>query len=177
MVVLRDIFAEGRLNMKKSILFFTVLLISLSNAYPLNAKEVVGWVEKVKLYPGELVVKAKIDSGAKTSSLNCRCYNFFKRNGKEWVKFTVVNYKGEATELEQPVVRIAKIKRHYGEMQERPVVKLGLCLANTYKETEFTLIDRSGLNYQALVGRRFLQDGFLIDPGESFTHKPACKVD
>lgn len=163
--------------MKKLMLIFTVLLISLTNVNSVNAKEVVGWVEKVKIYPGELVVKAKIDSGAKTSSLNCKCYNFFKRNGKEWVKFTVVNYKGEATELEQPIVRIAKIKRHYGEMQERPVVKLGLCLANTYKETEFTLIDRSGLNYQALVGRQYLEEDFLIDPGETFTRRATCKVD
>jgi hypothetical protein len=163
--------------MKQSPLSFFVFLICFATAYLANAKEVVGWVEKVKIYPGELIVKAKIDSGAKTSSLNCRCYNFFKRDGEEWVKFTVVNADGEATELEQPIVRIAKIKRHFGEMQERPVVKLGLCLANTYRETEFTLIDRSGLNYQVLVGRQYLEDGFLIDPGESFTRKPECKVD
>ena len=163
--------------MKKSMLFFSVMLIWFATAYLAQAKEVVGWVEKVKLYPGELIVKAKVDSGAKTSSLNCRCYNFFQRDGKEWVKFTVVNEKGEATELEQPVVRIAKIKRHYGEKQERPVVKLGLCLANTYKETEFTLIDRSGLNYQVLVGRQFLEEDFLIDPGETFARDPVCDVD
>jgi len=163
--------------MKKLMLFFSVLLIWFAAASLANAKEVVGWVEKVKVYPGELVVKAKIDSGAKTSSLNCKCYNFFERDGKEWVKFTVVNWEGDTIELEQPLVRIAKIKRHYGEKQERPVVKLGLCLANIYKETEFTLIDRSGLNYQVLVGRQYLEDEFLIDPGESFTRKPACKVD
>jgi hypothetical protein len=163
--------------MKKLTLFISVLLLWCATAYLVHAKEVVGWVEKVIIYPGELVVKAKIDSGAKTSSLNCKCYNFFERDGKEWVKFTVVNFEGETTELEKPVVRIAKIKRHYGDKQERPVVKLGLCLANTYKETEFTLIDRSGLNYQVLVGRQFLEDAFLIDPGESFTRKPECNVD
>lgn len=163
--------------MNKLILVFSFMLICVVTAYPANAKEVVGWVEKVKIYPGELAVKAKVDSGAKTSSLNCQCYNFFKRDGKEWVKFTVVNEAGEATELEQPVIRIAQIKRHYGEKQERPVVKLGLCLANVYKETEFTLIDRSGLNYQVLVGRQFLEEDFLIDPGETFTRNPVCEVD
>jgi hypothetical protein len=163
--------------MKKSMLFFSILLIWFATAYLVQAKEVVGWVEKVKLYPGELLVKAKVDSGAKTSSLNCRCYNFFQRDGKEWVKFTIVNEAGEATELEQPIVRIAKVKRHYGETQERPVVKLGLCLGKTYKETEFTLIDRSGLNYQVLVGRRYLEGDFVIDPGETFVRDPVCKVD
>jgi hypothetical protein len=163
--------------MKKLTLFISMLLLWSASACLVHAKEVVGWVEKVQIFPGELVVKAKIDSGAKTSSLNCKCYNFFERDGKEWVKFTVVNWEGDTTELEQPLVRIAKIKRHYGEKQERPVVKLGLCLANIYKETEFTLIDRSGLNYQVLVGRQYLEDEFLIDPGESFTRKPACNVD
>jgi len=163
--------------MKKSMLFFSILLIWFATAYLVQAKEVVGWVEKVKLYPGELLVKAKVDSGAKTSSLNCRCYNFFQRDGKEWVKFTIVNEAGEATELEQPIVRIAKVKRHYGETQERPVVKLGLCLGKTYKETEFTLIDRSGLNYQVLVGRQYLEGDFVIDPGETFVRDPVCEVD
>lgn len=168
---------SGRRVMKKLQLFFSIVLICFTTMYPVQAKEVVGWVEKVILYPSELIVKAKIDSGAKTSSLNCKCYNFFQRNGKEWVKFTVVNEDGEATELEQPIVRIAQIKRHYGEKQERPVIKLGLCLANVYKETEFTLIDRSGLNYQVLVGRQFLEEKFLIDPGETFKRNPACEVD
>ncbi len=163
--------------MKKLPLFFSIVLICFATAYSVHAKEVVGWVENVRLYPGDLLVKAKVDSGAKTSSLNCRCYNFFQRNGKEWVKFTVVNEDGEATELEQPVIRIAQIKRHYGEKQERPVIKLGLCLGKTYKETEFTLIDRSGLNYQVLVGRQFLEEDFLIDPGATFKQKPACEVD
>ena len=163
--------------MKKLTLFISVLLLWSVTAYVVYAKEVVGWVEKVKIFPGELVVKAKIDSGAKTSSLNCKCYNFFERDGKEWVKFTVVNEAGDTIELEQPIVRIAKIKRHYGEKQERPVVKLGLCLANTYKETEFTLIDRSGLNYQVLVGRQFLEKDFLVDPGETFARDPVCDVD
>jgi hypothetical protein len=163
--------------MKILTLFVTVLLVWLAAVSLSFSKETVGWVEKVKIYPGGLVVKAKIDSGAKTSSLNCKCYNFFKRNGKDWVKFTVVNAEGVTIELEQPIVRIAKIKRHYEELQGRPVIKLGICLANTYQETEFTLIDRSGLNYQALIGRRFLQDNFLIDPGETFSREPVCKVD
>jgi hypothetical protein len=163
--------------MMKVTRLIAISLLWLIFACAIQAKEVVGWVEKVAIYPGDLVVKAKIDSGAKTSSLNCKCYHFFNRDGKQWVKFTVVNEAGEATVLEQPIVRIAQVKRHYGEKQERPVVKLGLCLANKYKETEFTLIDRSGLNYQVLVGRQFLQEDFLIDPGDTFTRKPVCKVD
>jgi hypothetical protein len=71
---------------------------------------------------------------------------------------------------------MAKIRRHFGEVQERMVVKLGVCLANTYKETEVTVVDRSGLTYPMLVGRDFLEGYFLVDPSVSNKTTPQCKV-
>ena len=59
--------------------------------------------------------------------------------------------------MERKVVRMAKIKHHFGEVQERMVVKLGVCPGETYyyKEAEVTAVDRSGLTYPMLVGRDF----------------------
>jgi len=139
------------------------------------AKETVGWVEEVRVYPGDIVLKAKIDSGAKTSSLHCDCARAVKRKGGKWVAFTITNYKGEKIQLEKRLERIAKIKRHFGEAQERFVIKLGVCLGSTYKETEVNLIDRGGLNYQMLIGRSFLKDSHVIDPSVTFTREPDCK--
>ena len=139
-----------------------------------GAKETSGWVEKVRVFPGDILVKAKIDTGAKTSSLHCTCMSTFERDGEEWVSFMVENYDGEKQLLERKLVRTAVIKRHHGESQERLVVKLGICLGSTYRETEVNLIDRSGLNYQMLIGRRFLRDLFVVDPSETFHTKPDC---
>ncbi len=77
--------------------------------------------------------------------------------------------------FERRVERTVTIKRHLGESQERPVIRLGVCLKNTYRETEVNLTDRSGFNYQMLIGRRFLKDEFVVDPGETATSKPDCR--
>lgn len=160
----------------RSVLACLVTLAAvLTLSLPADAKEVVGWVENAKVYPGGVTIKSKIDSGAKTSSLNCQCITPIKRKGKDWVSFSVKNHKGEITMIEKPVDRIAKIKRHFGEQQERYVVKLGICLGSIYREEDVTLVDRSGFNYQLLVGRNFLRDDFLIDTGSTYINKPSCK--
>lgn len=152
-----------------------IWLVLLLLAVPVNAKEVVGWVENARVYPGNIVIKSKVDSGAKTSSLNCHCITPIKRNNEEWVSFAVTNYKGETVTIEKPIERVAKIKRFFGKAQKRYVVKLGICLGSIYREEEVTLVDRSGFNYQMLIGRNFTRDQFLIDPGKIFTTSPSCK--
>lgn len=152
-----------------------VLMMLALIAFPVNAKEVVGWVENAKVYPGGVEIKSKIDSGAKTSSLNCQCITPIKRNNEDWVSFSVKNSRGEIAMIEKPVLRIAKIRRFFGKTQERFVVKLGICLGSVYREEEVTLMDRSGFNYQMLIGRNFTHDDFLIDPGKTFLTEPSCK--
>jgi hypothetical protein len=150
-----------------------VTLVSLSNT--VSSKEVVGWVEKVSVHPGGLVLKAKVDSGAQTSSIHCDCQRIIEKDGEKWINFTVTNEKGDAITLERKVLRFVKIKRHFGEKQERAVVKIGICLKNIYKEVEVNVIDRSGLNYSLLIGRNYLAGDFLIDTEAKFTGKPNCK--
>jgi len=160
----------------RSLLASLAVAIAVSMfAAPAGAKEVVGWVENTRIYPGGIVIKSKIDSGAKTSSLNCQCITPVKRNGQDWVSFSVKNHKGEIAMIEKPIDRVARIKRHFGERQERYVVKLGICLGSVYREEDVTLVDRSGFNYQILVGRNFLKGDFLIDAGRTFVNEPSCK--
>ncbi len=147
------------------------LIIWMNAAF---ADQTVGWVEKVRVYPGDITIKAKIDTGAKTSSLHCTCITPIERDGEDWVGFTVENYDGEKIRLERRVHRMATIKRHFGESQQRMVVLLGICLGDTYRETEVNLIDRSGLNYQMLIGRRYLANGFIVNPSLTFSVKPDC---
>lgn len=161
--------------MKSALTFLVVSLFALMLSLPADAKEVVGWVENAKIYPGGIIIRSKVDSGAKTSSLHCQCITPVKRDGKDWVSFSVKNHKGEIAMIEKPVDRIARIKRHFGDQQERYVVKLGICLGNVYREEDVTLVDRSGFNYQLLVGRNFLQKDFLIDVGGTYLNRPSCK--
>jgi hypothetical protein len=161
--------------MRSALACLVTLAAVLTLSLTADAKEVVGWVENAKVYPGGVTIKSKIDSGAKTSSLNCQCITPVKRDGRDWVSFSVKNHKGEITMIEKPIDRIARIKRHFGEQQERYVVKLGICLGSVYREEDVTLVDRSGFNYQLLVGRNFLRGDFLIDTGNTYINKPSCK--
>jgi len=154
--------------------YFVFLLLCLPLVAEAEAKELVGWVENAVVFPGGVVVKAKVDSGAKTSSLDCACIKTFKRDGKDWLSFSIKNDQGDIVTLEKPVARIAHIKRHFGKSQTRYVINLGICLGSVYRETEVTLVDRSGFNYALLIGRNFLQDDFLIDPSATFRNKPGC---
>ena len=162
----------------KILALFCILFFEFSFSSFSNAAEVVGWLEKVVVQAdgASLLMKAKIDSGAQTTSIHAKGYQLFDKDGQKWVRFNVANFEGEEINFERPVVRTAKIKRHFGEYQERPVVMLGLCLDNIYVETEVNLVDREGLNYKLLVGRKYLAGKFLIDSGNTFIVQPRCDV-
>ena len=144
---------------------------------PVMAKEVVGWLEMVHVhFNGQtMVMKAKIDSGAKTTSLGSNDYQTFLKHGRQWVRFKIKNHRNEELLIEKPILRMGKIKRHFGERQERPVITLGLCLGSLYRETEVNLVDRAGFNYPLLVGRRFLAGHFLIDSEIKYTSSGECR--
>jgi hypothetical protein len=136
--------------------------------------KVVGWIEKVRIYPGGLTIRAKLDSGAEYSSLDATNLTKFEREGRRWVRFDVDNHEGERVTIERPVVREATIKRHFHKAQKRPVIKIGVCLGGIYKETEVNLVDRSGFNYRMLIGRKFMAGALIIDPAVKYTVEPHC---
>ena len=164
-----------RIPKKYSQILLTVIL--LSGSYQVFAdKQMVGWVENVTLHPGGIPIKAKIDTGAKSSSLGCDCITPINKNSGDYVKFSIKNELGQVQWFEEKITRTVKIKRHFGESQRRYVVQMGLCLGDTYKVTDVTLVDRTGLNYQLLVGRRFLEGSHTVDSEKTFMTKPNCKI-
>jgi hypothetical protein len=137
-------------------------------------KPVVGWVERVRIYPGDFEIHAKIDTGAKTSSLNAPNLKIFSRDGVEWASFEVTNRAGRTQKFEEKIFRVSKIRRHGGRFQRRPVVMLGVCVGSVFQETQVNLIDRKNFNYQMLIGRRFMKGNVVVDPGRTFIARPKC---
>ena len=133
-----------------------------------------GWIEHAVLLPQQLVLHAKLDTGAKTSSIHAPDPAFFTRSGENWVRLTVTNRDNESATIETKVVRYAKIKRHFGESQARPVIMLDVCIGNVRKTEEVNLVDRGGLNYPLLIGRNFLEGSLLIDSGATYKLSPDC---
>ena len=141
----------------------------------ITTKGLVGRAEKIRIYPGNIKLKARIDTGAETSSLHVTSTYLFFKNEEQWIHFTTTTIKGKTVHFEKKIQRIATIKRHYDEDQSRIVVLLGICLGNTYREEEVNLFDREGFIYPVLIGRNFLSNYYIVDSSQVFSVKPDCK--
>ena len=141
------------------------------------SRETIGWVENVGISPANTVVKAKVDTGADSSSLHCDCITPYERDGDLWVKFSITDINDKSIPYEKKILRKVKVKRHFGNVQERFVVRMGFCIGDQYGETDVSLVDRSGFNYDLLIGRNFLKDRFIVDPAKKFTAQPSCDIE
>jgi len=150
-----------------------ILVLAASIAAP--EKQIVGWIEKVRIHPGNLVIHAKLDTGPRNSSLNTSHVTEFRRDGKRWVRFEVINRDRQKVIIEQKVQRVARIRCDAGGVERRLVIRLGICLGNIFKEVEVNLADRSGFKYQMLIGRSFLAKDFIVDPSLEYTRKLTCE--
>ena len=135
--------------------------------------KVMGWLEFVRLFDDEVVVKIKLDPGAKTSSMHAKNIKRFKRGGKRYVRFDFID-KDQRTgkevkkTIERPLVRNVLIKAHLAKSRRRPVVVMPFNLGGKVYETEFSLTDRTRFHYPVLLGRRFLKDVTLVDSGKTY---------
>lgn len=128
-------------------------------------KLVVGRMEKVWLPNLELELAARVDTGAETASLDARDIEKFERNGERWVRFSIVNPKTEELiDVERKLTRtVSIVQSNSDESERRPVIKLSIMLGDVSQTAEFTLSDRSHLDYQMLLGRNVLQDVMVVD--------------
>jgi hypothetical protein len=133
-----------------------------------------GWVERVRIMEVDFDVPAKLDSGARHSSLSAIDLVEFDRGGQTWVRFLVRNWRDEHVMIERPVLRTARIKTHSAESQTRPVIELTLCVGSLARSVEVNLVDRENFNYPLLVGRSFLAQGILIDSAKRYVRSPTC---
>lgn len=143
-----------------------------------DGKTIIGTVEKVFLSPPGILLPARIDTGAETSSLDARDLRDFERDGKDWVRFILVDPETEEEiEVERPVARYVRILQSATEESERrAVVKLRFVIGSVSRSAEFTLSNREHLEYPLLIGRNILQDVMMVDVGRSFTVKPQTQA-
>jgi hypothetical protein len=138
---------------------------------------ILGWVENAQLSDPGLNLKAKLDTGAETSSLDARIVKKFRKSGKRWVRFGVTDRdSGEEFVFVRERVRTIGIVQHDGTRQTRPVVSMSICIAGHSLETEVSLIDRSEFNYPLLLGRSALASIALVDPGSTFLAQSRCAM-
>ena len=129
---------------------------------------VVGWREMVDLPElGLARIPAKIDTGARTSSLHGQVIDEFARNGEQYVRFAV-DWDGERHECEAVHVDIRGVTSSNGETQRRYVIKTPLTIGEVRFRAEISLADRSDMKFPMLVGRSSLRRRFVVDSGYSW---------
>ena len=131
----------------------------------LDGKLLLGAIETVRLIEEDLTFSARVDTGAVTSSVGVYNWRNFERDGKKWVKFSLLDEE-DSTVYEYPVYDTVKIKQTGTLTEDRIEIKVDIEMGGIiYKNQVFNLADRSHLDYQLLIGRSFLQDIAVVDVG------------
>jgi len=138
-----------------------------------QGKHMVGWREWVSLPDlGIKALKAKVDTGARTSALHAEKIKIFRnrRTGARSVRFLLYARKHKRNEqwAKAPLVGFRNVKSSNGEITKRPVIKTALHLGQEHWSIEITLINRNIMGYRMLLGRSAIKQGFLIDPARSY---------
>ncbi|CAM3667710.1 ATP-dependent zinc protease [Smaragdicoccus niigatensis] len=138
----------------------------------LHSTSVAGWREWVSLPDADVRwIKAKLDSGARTSSLHAFDIEEFERDGQRWVRFSVHPWQRSALdsrEHELPVHDIRPVRSSSGHTETRYVVVMDIALLDRRVTAEVTLARRDEMGFRMLIGRQALRQGFLVDSGKSY---------
>lgn len=133
---------------------------------------VIGWREWVKLPDlGVENIKAKVDSGARSSSIHAANLKLFDREGEKWVRFKVYpiqrSHKG-VVDVEAKIFDFRSVRSSSGVAKVRPVILTKVGLLGSIWEVELTLASRDNMGFRMLLGREAFRKRFLVDGGKSY---------
>lgn len=140
---------------------------------------IVGWREIIALPElGIDRIKAKIDTGARSSALHAFHIREFRRNGKEMVVFQVHPYQRNSKttiQAEAELLEYREVRNSGGIGQHRPVILTTVELGGQHWEIELTLTNRDVMGFRMLLGRQAIRHKFLVNPGKSFLQSSQSK--
>jgi len=137
-----------------------------------KTKPVIGWREWVELpemcgHP----IKAKIDTGAATSSLHAFNLKVTERDGLKWARFEihpVQRSRRDSQEVVAPVSSFRRVRSSSGHSERRPVIVTVIRIGDVEFNTEVTLASRDEMGFRMLLGRAALRRRYVIDPARSY---------
>ena len=139
---------------------------------------VVGWRELVHLDElGLHAIPAKIDTGARTSSLHGTVLEEFERDGESYVRFAIDFPQQQVRQVCEAIhVDIRGITSSNGETQRRYVIKTPLRIGDVTFRAEISLANRGNMKFPMLIGRSSLRRRFVVDSGYSWLQTPERKT-
>lgn len=128
-----------------------------------DGKMYFGEDEYIYVKEADATFDSRIDTGAAVSSISAKNITEFERNGKRWERFTIET-NDRVIEVEAPFVRTSNIRQSSSNKTiQRVVVSLNIKIGNYSTTSEFTLTDRSHMQYPLLIGRTLIQDIAVVD--------------
>ncbi|MFA5677281.1 MAG: ATP-dependent zinc protease [Pseudomonas sp.] len=117
-------------------------------------------------------IRAKVDSGARTSALHASDIETFEQDGETWVRFQAhigTPRKPRDIQCEARLISYKRVRSSNGHIQERHVIRTPMVLGDQCWPVDFTLTCRQSMRYRVLLGCAAMLDGQLvINPGLRF---------
>ncbi|WOJ94115.1 ATP-dependent zinc protease [Congregibacter variabilis] len=131
-----------------------------------------GWREWIG-FPdiGIAQIKAKVDTGARTSCLHAFKVEPFEHEGASWVSFDIHPSQTDGTEVIQckaPVLEQRVVRDSGGHEELRYVIETTMTIGDHEQTAEVTLTDRDTMKFRVLLGRTAIQGTFTVDPARSY---------
>lgn len=137
-----------------------------------SGRMIVGWREWVTLPTlGIEWIKAKMDTGARTSAIDAENIREFSNGGAPHVAFAMNPHQRKllpAIECIAPIVDERQVTSSSGHRQRRYVIEIDVQLSGQTWPIEVSLAERSNLDFRMLLGRAAIRERYIVDPAESF---------
>jgi hypothetical protein len=147
--------------------------VKAGSPHPDRAKGTIGWREWLALPQlGIPAIKAKIDTGARTSALHTFSLEEFTDAGRRMVRFGIhplQKHKDIVLFCEAPVLERRRVKDSGGHIEKRYVIQTTVALKNELWRIHLTLTNRDSMLFRMLLGRTAIEKRFVVDPGRSYT--------
>ena len=140
----------------------------------------IGWREWIALPAlGVSGIKAKIDTGARTTALHAEDIHHHERDGSDWLEFTIPAGAGHGKlRVDAPMKEQREVRNTSGIPDARPVIVTTLSLGRRRWPIEITLTDRTEMAFDIILGRTAIRrKGLVVDPGRSFLLPPPVGFD
>lgn len=137
-----------------------------------NSRRTAGWREWVGLQAlGVNRIKAKLDTGARTSALHAFNVESFSRDGERWVRFFIhPMQKDDSVEFacEEKVADIRVVTNPGGRREKRFIIRTDLSVGGEIWPIDLSLTDRDEMGFRMLIGRTAMSGKLLVDPDRSY---------
>lgn len=135
-----------------------------------EGKTLIGWREYVTLPDWGVKLRAKADTGARSSAIDVFHLEEFSDDRVRFEVATDDRRSARPKVIEAAVVRRARVLSSFGDSHERIFVHARIKLAGRTLETEVGLVNREKMRWRILLGRRSLEDMFVVEPGRCYLH-------